>query len=183
MILDKVGTYDNTSDIGTKPVDLKTLERHLVALRLGGGSEEDETSLMQVSGERRHFAGGDLARLARVAKQCGGCLVGLAAQPPRADAHRTEDEKESCTDLFMMVAMLLMTLWTILVVIATRRLVMQKPQLQMTSGIQTDTVWKPDTSDMTTQSVRSEFSHRRLPTKGTKDELVNRLTLAVQRGS
>ena len=29
MTLDKVGTFDNTSDIATKPVDQKTLERHL----------------------------------------------------------------------------------------------------------------------------------------------------------
>ena len=40
MTLDKVGTFDNTSDIATKPVDQKTLERHLTTLPLTGDEEE-----------------------------------------------------------------------------------------------------------------------------------------------
>ena len=40
MTLSKVGTLDNISDIGAKPVDQKTLERHLTTLRLTGDEEE-----------------------------------------------------------------------------------------------------------------------------------------------
>jgi hypothetical protein len=183
MTLEKVGTYDNINDIGTKPVDQKTWERHLVTLRLGGSSEEDETSLMQVSGERRHHTGGDLARLASAAKQCGVCLVGFAALLPRADAHPTEDEKESSANLFMKVAMLLMTLWTIFVAIATRRLVMKRPQTSDDDG-------QPDRHRLETPSERHDDPQRevracpeRLASGGTRDELVTRLSLALQQGS
>ena len=96
MSLGKVGTADNVSDITTKPIDQKTLERHCLTLWLIG--EEDHTSLMQISGERRLTRGlGDLSRLAGMASQCGSCLVWLAAMMTKADASTipTSDDKDA----------------------------------------------------------------------------------------
>ena len=181
--MDKVGTFDNTSDIATKPVDQKTLERHLTTLRLTGDGEE-HTSLMQVSGERRQVAG-DLARLAAMAKQYGGCLVGLAAMLTKAEAREktTTAEDSSSSDIFMKVAAVLLMMWTVLVVILTLKLSRKTPQLTMTTGSQTDDKWRPAVDDMTIQSIRHELARRRLPVDGAKPEVAARLSRALQQGS
>ena len=39
--------------------------------------------------------------------------------------------------------------------------------------------WQPDVSNMTINSLRQELSRRRLPTTGSKEELVTRMTSAM----
>ena len=186
MSLHKVGTDDNVSDIATKPVDQQSLERHCVTMGLSGG-EEEHTSLMQVSGERRHGRGrGDLPRLASMMNQCGSCLVGLAMMIPKADAQpSTSDKEESDSNLFLKVATMGLVIWTALVVLATLKAnerAVPTPTFTMTTGAQTDDEeFEPKIENMTVNAIRSELSRRRLPTEGRKPELVERLTLAMNR--
>ena len=136
MTLNKVGTFDNISDIGTKPVDQKTLERHMAAMRLAG-DEEEHTSLMQVSGERRQVAG-DLVRPASMAKHCGGCLVGLGAMLSKAEARgEPTDNGDQDSNIFWKVAGTMVVMWTVLVVILTVKMTRKNPPLVMTTGAQT----------------------------------------------
>ena len=188
MSLHKVGTLDNMSDIATKPIDQKTLERHCRSLGLVG--DEDHTSLMQISGERqRTNVLGDLSRLAGMAGQCGSCLVGLAALLTKADASeipKTGDQEESDGNLLMKVAVIMLVMWTTIVVLTTLRMTQRTappPLVVKTIGTQTGDEWMPIAKipDMTIQSIRHELSRLQLPTDGVKAELVARLTRAMFR--
>ena len=150
----------------------------MAAMRLTG-DEEEHTSLMQVSGERRQVAG-DLARLARMAKHCGSCLVGLGAMLNQAEAREeTTDNGDQDSNIFWKVAGTMVVMWTVLAVILTVKMTRKNPPLVMTSGAQTEKIWKPTAADMTIQSLRHELARRRRPVDGTKPELAARLSRAM----
>ena len=73
----------------------------------------------------------------------------------------------------------MVVIWTALVVTLTVTITkksQKKPPGTMTTGIQTEDIWQPATSDMTINSLREELARRRLPTEGTKLELAARLS-------
>ena len=143
------------------------------------GDEEEHISLMQVSGERRQVAG-DLVRLASMAKHCGSCLVGLGAMLSKAEARgEPTDNGDQDSNIFWKVAGTMVVMWTVLVVILTVKMSKKDPPLVMTTGAQTESVWKPAVDDMTIQSLRHELARRRLPVDGTKPELAARLSRAM----
>ena len=55
----------------------------------------------------------------------------------------------------------------------------KNPPGTMTTGIWTEDIWQPATSDMTVNSLRAELARRRLPLDGTKPELAARLSRAM----
>ena len=73
----------------------------------------------------------------------------------------------------------MVVMWTIVVVVVTVKMTRSYPPMAMTTGVQTDKVWKPKTDDMTVQSLRHELARRRLPVDGTKPELAARLSRAM----
>ena len=86
MRLLQVHTDENVSDIGTKPVDQRTREKHVVSI---GMQPAQEQRVYNVEGQSRHHkvrGSSDLAKLAAMVSQCGGCLTSLAGMIPGAKA-------------------------------------------------------------------------------------------------
>ena len=102
--LDKVATGGNVSDIGMKPTDQPTMEKHLVSTRLGRKAEQEIAHVGRGIRRSTH-ASNDVARVAGILKHCGSCMVGLATMVSRTEA--ATDKEPERDDNTMMVWKLL----------------------------------------------------------------------------
>jgi hypothetical protein len=95
--LDKVATGGNVSDIGMKPTDQPTMEKHRVSTRLGRKAEQEIAHVGRGSRKSTH-AGNDVARIAGILKHCGSCMVGLVTMVSRTEA-ATDKEPDDDNDV------------------------------------------------------------------------------------
>jgi bacterioferritin-associated ferredoxin len=185
MRLLKVGTDDNVSDIGTKPVDQKTLEKHLVSIGMAPTAEQHVHSVEGAVRRDRVKGSSELAKLAALLSQCGSCLTTLSGMIPGVKAEDSvaivgKEIVERCHSDPWSYSALVLCLLSLVLVFSCCEMRCRCCRRARSVGTQTDD--GATMAERTMESLRSEARRLDLAAGGTKSEMIDRLIRHRHRG-